>query len=134
MRSVLMSLLEINSNKLRLFQENQGTLALTEALTERKKMCLAHGLVEKPCVDSIRDIFSLLPVIVEKAENISSSVSLKFTPPSPSYTPSFDFSCAPSAIPLARTSTKTPCLTQIPLSRGQKKLSSFFLSQGHSRN
>lgn len=40
MPTVLMSLLEINSNKLRLLYQNQGTLGKQEALTERKKLCL----------------------------------------------------------------------------------------------
>lgn len=153
MRAVLTSLLEINSNKLRLFHENQGTLGRQEALTERKKICLERGLVEKSCVDCIRDVFSPLPIIVENAKNISPSVSFMFTPPesengagdpnedegsdemcvsqkpkTPSYIPSFDFPCAPSPIPLARTPRKRRRLTQIPSSRGQKKISSFFLS------
>ena len=162
MQAVLTSLLEINSNKLRLFHENQGTLGRQEALKERKKMCLERGLVDKSCVECIRDVFSPLPVIVElastNAENNRPSVSLMFTPPesengvedhneeedddetcisqkpkTPSYIPSFDFPCAPSPIPLATNPSKRPRLTQIPSSRGQKKISSFFLSQGHSR-
>ena len=36
MRAVLTSMLQINSNKLRLFHENQGTLGQQEALIERK--------------------------------------------------------------------------------------------------
>ena len=62
MRAMLMSFLEINSNKLRLFHQNQGTLRKHEALTEKKKLCLERGLVEKSCVDCIRDVFSPLPV------------------------------------------------------------------------
>ena len=141
MQAVLMSLLEINSNKLRLFHQNQGTLGTQEALTERKKLCLERGLVEKSCVDCIRDVFSPLPVIVQlasvSAENNSVSVPVLFTPPesekgaedydeeedddelcisqkpkTPSYIPSFDFPCAPSPIPLARTPRKRPRLTQ----------------------
>ena len=161
MRAVLTSLLEINSNKLRLFHQNQGTLGKHEALTERKKLCLERGLVEKSCVDCIRDVFSPLPVIVQLAstENNSASVPALFTPPdsekgadnydeeedddemcmsqkpkTPSYIPSFDFPCAPSPIPLSGTPRKRPRLTQTPLSSGQKKISSFFLPQGHSRN
>ena len=61
MRAVLTSLLEININKLRLFHQNQGTLGKHEALTERKKLCLERGLVEKSCVDCIGDVFSPLP-------------------------------------------------------------------------
>lgn len=61
MQAVLTSLLEINSNKLRLFHEDQGTLGQQEALKERKKMCLERGLVDKSCVDCIRDVFSPLP-------------------------------------------------------------------------
>ena len=57
-RAVLHSLLEINSNKLRLFHEGQGTLGLQEAVTERKKMCLERGLVKSACVDCIRDVWS----------------------------------------------------------------------------
>ena len=162
MQAVLTSLLEINSNKLRLFHENQGTLGQQEALKERKKMCLERGLVDNICVDCIRDVFSPLPLIVELAstnvENNSPSVFLMFTPPesengvedhneeedddetcisqkpkTPNYIPSFDFPCAPSPIPLATNPRKRPRLTQTPLSRGQKKISSFFLSQGHSR-
>ena len=53
MRAVLMSLLEINSNNLRLFHQKQGALGKQEALTERKKLCLERGLVEKSCVDCI---------------------------------------------------------------------------------
>ena len=53
MPAVLMSFLEINSNKVRLFHQNQGALGKQEALTERKKLCLEHGLVEKSCVDCI---------------------------------------------------------------------------------
>ena len=161
MQAVLTSLLEINSNKLRLFHENQGTLG-QEALKERKKMCLERGLVDKSCVDCIRDVFSPLPLIVELAstnvDNNSPSVFLMFTPPeiengvedhneeedddetcisqkpkTPSYIPSSDFPCAPSPIPLATNPRKRPRLTQTPLSRGQKKIPSFFLSQGHSR-
>ena len=163
MQAVLMSLLEINSNKLRLFHQNQGTLGTQEALTERKKLCLERGLVEKSCVDCIRDVFSPLPVIVQSAsvsaESNSTSVPVLFTPPesekgaedydeeedddelcisqkpkTPSYIPSFDFPCAPSPIPLARTPRKRPRLTHSPSSSRQKKISSFFLSQGHSRN
>ena len=51
MRAVLTSLLEINSNKLRLFHENQGTIGSQGALKERKKMCVERGLVEESCVD-----------------------------------------------------------------------------------
>jgi len=58
MRAVFMSLLEINSNKLRVFHQNQGTLGKQEALAEGKKLCLERGLVEKSCVDCIRDVFS----------------------------------------------------------------------------
>ena len=47
MRSVLAGLLEINSIKLHLFHQNQGTLRKHKALTERKKLCLERGLVEK---------------------------------------------------------------------------------------
>ena len=36
MQAVLTSMLEINSNKLRLFHKNQGTLGRQEALIERK--------------------------------------------------------------------------------------------------
>ena len=90
-RAVLYSLLEINSNKLRLFHEGQGTLKLKEAVQERKRMCLDRSLVESACVDSIRDVFSPLPVIVELArggyvnnsDNASEhpSVSMELTPP-----------------------------------------------------
>lgn len=93
------------------------------------------------------------------AENNSASVPMLFTPPesekgadnydeeddddyicssqtpkTPSYFPWSDFPCAPSPNPLARTPRKRPRLTQIPSSSGQKKITSFFLSQGHSRN
>jgi len=85
MRAVLMSLLEINSNILCVFHQNQGTLGKQEAPTERKKLCLERGLVEKSCVDCIRDVFSPLPVIVELArvssENNSASVPVLFNPP-----------------------------------------------------
>lgn len=84
MQAVLTSLLEIKSNKLRLFHENQGTLGRQEALKERKKMCLERGLVNKSCVDCIINVFSRLPVIVElasaNAENNRPCVSLMFTP------------------------------------------------------
>ena len=124
-----MSVLEINSNKLRLFHENQGMLGQQEALKERK-MYLEHRLVEKSCIDCIRDVFSPLPIIVgfasENAKNISPSVSLMFTPPesenstkdhnkeedndetcvsqklkTPPYIPTFDFPshCHPSRWP-----------------------------------
>jgi len=87
-RAVLHSLPEINSNKLLLFHEGQGTLGLQEAVTERKKMCLERGLVERACVDCIRDVFSPLPVIVELASGSidgnsvrhQPGVSLMFTP------------------------------------------------------
>ena len=163
MRAVLMSFLEINSNKLRLFHQNQRTRGKHEALTERKRLCLERGLVEKSCVDCIRDVFSPLSVIVQLAsvssENNSASVPVLFTPlesekgadnydeeedddemcmsqkpKTPSYIPSFDFLCAPSPIPLSGTPRKRPRLTQTPSSSGQKKISSFFLPQGHSRN
>ena len=90
-RAVLHSLLEINSNKLRLFHEGQGTLRLQEAVQQRKRMCLERRLVERACVDCIRDVFSPLPVIVELAtgsdmsNNDSAldhpSVSMELTPP-----------------------------------------------------
>lgn len=166
-QAVLHSLLEINSNKLRLFHQGKGTLGLQEAVKERKKICLERGLVEQACVDCIRDVFSPLPVIVEFASGSiddnstlhQPSVSLMFTPPrsengadddndeeddqelyitpkpkTPSYIPSFDIPCPPSPLPLARTPRKRPRLSQIPSSRGQKKISSFFLSQGLPRN
>ena len=88
-RAVLHSVLEINSNKLHLFHEGQGTLRFQEAVTERKKMCLERGLVERACVGCIRDVFSPLPVIVELANGSIGSnsvrhqpgVSLMFSPP-----------------------------------------------------
>ena len=154
MQAVLMSLLEINCNKLRLFHQNQGTLGTQEALTERKKLCLERGLVEKSCVDCIRNVFSPLPVIVQlasvSADNDSASVPVLFTPPESekgaedydeeedddelyisqkpktlSYIPSFDFLCAPSPIPLARTPRKIPRLTQNQSSSRQKKFQVF---------
>lgn len=161
-QAVLHSLLEINSNKLHLFDKGQGTLGLQEAVKERK-MCLERGLVEQACVDCIRDVFLPLPMIVELVSGSiddnntlhQPSVSLMFTPPqsengadddndeeddqepyitpkpkTPSYIPSFDIPCPPSPFPLARTLRKRPRLSQIPSSRGQKKISSFFLSQG----
>ena len=88
-RAVMHSLLEINSNKSRLFHEGQGTLGLQEAVTKRKKICLERGVVERACVDCIRDVFSPLPVIVELASGSidgnsvrhQPGVSLMFTPP-----------------------------------------------------
>jgi len=111
---------------------------------------LERGLVEKSCVDCIRDVFSPLPVIVPLArvssENNSASVPVLFTPPesekgadnydeeevddemfmsqkpkTPSYIPSFDFPCAPSPIPMGGTPRKRPRLTQTTSSGGQKK-------------
>ena len=88
-QAVLYSPLEINSNKLRLFHQGQGTLPLKEAVQERKRMCLERW--ESACVDSIRDIFSPLPVIValarggyiNKSDSPSEhpSVSMELTPP-----------------------------------------------------
>jgi len=50
MRAVLTSLLEINSNKLRVFHQNQGTLGKQEALAERKK---------SPALIALETFFSL---------------------------------------------------------------------------
>jgi len=150
MRAVLTSLLEIKSNKLRVFHQNQGTLGKQEALAERKTLCLERGLVENSCVDCIRHVFSPFPVIVPLArvssENNNASVPVLFTPPeseegadnydeeedddemcmlqrpkTPSYIPSFDFPCAPSPIPMSGTPRKRPRLTQTLSSSGQKK-------------
>ena len=64
MRAVLMSLLEINSDKLQAFHENHGLLGLRVAVEERKKHCLERGWVEPACVDRVRDVYSPLPIIV----------------------------------------------------------------------
>ena len=80
-----MSMIEINSNKLHLFHQNQETLGKQEALTERKKLCLGHELEEKSCIDSMKDVFSPLPMIAQLAsvsqQRATVPVSVLFTPP-----------------------------------------------------
>jgi len=66
-RAVMKSLLQISSNKLRFYHERKGTLSLSSAVDKRKSFCLGNKLVEKSCVNLIRDVFSPLAVILGPA-------------------------------------------------------------------
>ena len=115
---------------------------MIKSLTEPLPLACAHDTVED-------DDENYAPSV--SAENDSASAPILFTPPesakgadsydeeedrdyicslqtpqTPSYFPWFDFPCAPSPNPLARTPQKRPRLTQIPSSSGQKKITSFF--------
>ena len=93
MRATLQSLLEINSDKLRGFHQNHGTLGMKLAVQERKKLCLKRGWVEEKVLDLVRDVFSPLPIIVDA---VLSDVKREqeevvfLTPKTPSYIPSHE--------------------------------------------
>ena len=93
MRASLQSLLEINSDKLRGFHQNHGTLGMKLAVQERKKLCLKRGWVEEKVLDLVRDVYSPLPIIVDAVlsdvEDEQEEVVF-LTPKTPSYTPSHD--------------------------------------------
>ena len=120
---------------------------MIKSLTEPLPLACAHHTVEDD-----HQLVNYAPSV--SAENNSVSVPVLFTPPfsekgadnygeeedddnmcipetpkTPSYFPWFDFPCAPSPNPLARTPRKRPRPSQIPSSSGQKKISSFFLSR-----
>ena len=103
--AVMKSLLEVNSDKLRLYHERKGTLRLPSAVEKRKSFCLENELVEKSCVNLIRDVFSPLPVILspvsqscgtplrtgqESSDDQDDDDSLFITPKTPSYVPQYN--------------------------------------------
>ena len=125
---------------------------MIESLTEPLPLACAHDTV-----DDDDKLVNYAPSV--STENNSASVPLLFTPlesekgtdnydeeedddyicslqttKTPSYFPWSDFPCAMSPNPLARTPRKRPRPTQILSSSGQKKITSFFLSQGNSCN
>ena len=93
MRATLQSLLEINSDKLRGFHQNHGTLGMKLAVQERKKLCLKRGWVEEKVLDLVRDVYSPLPIIVDAVvsdvEGEQEEVVF-LTPKTPSYIPSHE--------------------------------------------
>ena len=93
MRTALQSLLEIDSQKLRGFHQNHGTLGIQLAVQERKKMCLKCGWVEEKALDIVRDVYSPLPIIVDavlsNVEDEQEEVVFQ-TPKTPSYIVSHD--------------------------------------------
>lgn len=128
-RRVMQSLLEINCEKLRCYHERHGTLKLPAALAERKRLCLSNELVDRSCVNFIRDLFSPLPVRVfppsqrpanllarSRSSDEDDEECWSAAPKTPMYIPNDDVEaiCPPSPgiarahNPVAATSVKRP--------------------------
>lgn len=128
-RRVMQSLLEINCEKLRCYHERHGTLKLPAALAERKRLCLSNELVDRSCVNFIRDLFSPLPVRVfppsqrpanlparSRSSDEDDEECWSAAPKTPTYIPNDDVEaiCPPSPgiarahNPVAATSVKRP--------------------------
>lgn len=144
-RAVMKSLLEVNSDKLRLYHERKGTLRLPSAVEKRKSFCLENELVEKSCVNLIRDVFSPLPVILgpvsqscgtplrtgqESSDDQDDDDSLFITPKTPSYVPQYnvEFLCPPSPL-MVHSPRKRPRVQSHALPKKQQLLTRSFQSQ-----
>ena len=137
-KTALQGLLEIMSNKLRMFHAKEGTLRLEAAVVERRKLCLRLGLLTRPSMERVVDVVSPLPVDTD--ESPSDEDEFVTPPPTPTYVPRYGDSSVledytspelwgglipptPKGKQIKRKRNSQPAI-----SSGQKKLTTYFSS------
>ena len=90
MKASMMEPKELFEYELKNQHRNLGTLGCKEALSERKRLCIELGLLQKEDQDMVKSLFEALPLLCTRQTVEDDYQVLNYRPKTPSYVPQND--------------------------------------------